>query len=312
MRNSLPPAVFIMGPTATGKTDLAMRLCDEFPFEIVSVDSALIYRDMDIGTAKPSADTLERYPHRLVNILDPAEVYSAAQFRSDALSAMDLISKKGKVPLLVGGTMLYFRALQHGLSVLPESDANVRTALQLRLETEGLEVLHEQLRKVDPQAATRIHPNDPQRILRALEVYELAGEPLSYILARQPDATLDYRILKLVLWAEKRDILHTRIANRFDHMLEQGFVDEVERLRTRGDLDLDKPSMRAVGYRQVWQYLDGDMNKNEMRERGVIATRQLAKRQTTWLRSEIECQRIDFETVSYERVVADVGAWLAK
>lgn len=283
-----------MGATATGKTDLAVWLCDRYPFEIVSVDSALIYRGMDIGTAKPSQSLLERYPHWLIDILDPSEAYSAARFRDDVLRAMEDIYRRRRVPLLVGGTMLYFRALQEGLSRLPEADPSTRALLQERIRREGLDVLHAELQRVDPQAAERIHPNDPQRILRALEVYRLTGKPISSLFQQGTDALTGFRLLKLALWVDDRSALHSRIAYRFEQMLAAGFVEEVAELKTRGDLNLTCPSMRTVGYRQIWQYLEGQLDREAMRERGIIATRQLAKRQVTWLRRESGLCRLDF------------------
>lgn len=283
-----------MGPTAAGKTDLAAQLCDRYPFEIISVDSALVYRDMDIGTAKPSQPLLARYPHHLIDILDPAEAYSAARFRDDALQAMQDINRRQRIPLLTGGTMLYFRALQQGLSRLPEADPDVRAALQKRLQREGPAALHSELRRVDPSSAQRIHPNDPQRITRALEVYMLTGRPMSAFFDEDDAGSPGFRLLKVALWAEDRRALHVRIADRFEQMLAAGFIEEVAGLKARGDLDLTCPSMRTVGYRQIWQYLDGEFDREAMRERGVIATRQLAKRQMTWLRSESDLCRLDF------------------
>ncbi|HEX7026978.1 MAG TPA: tRNA (adenosine(37)-N6)-dimethylallyltransferase MiaA [Gammaproteobacteria bacterium] len=283
-----------MGATATGKTDLAVRLCDRYPFEIISVDSALIYRGMDIGTAKPSKSLLTRYPHRLIDILDPAETYSAARFRTDALKAMRDISRRGRIPLLVGGTMLYFRALQYGLSRLPEADPHIRAALLERVKREGLDSLHMELRRLDPPAAQRIHPHDPQRILRALEVHRLTGKPISAFFQETDSSLPDFRLLKLALWVDDRNELHSRIARRFEQMVAGGFVEEVAQLKARGDLTSGYSSMRTVGYRQVWQYLDGEFNLETMCERGVIATRQLAKRQITWLRGESDLFKIDF------------------
>ena len=282
----LPPALMLMGPTASGKTALALTLVDQFPFEIISVDSALVYRGMDIGTSKPSADILKQYPHHLVNILHPEEAYSAAEFRSDALSLMEDIIRRNKIPLLVGGTMLYFRALINGLSDLPSADQDIRQVLENDFEKLGSHVMHQKLQTVDPEAAKRIHPNDPQRIQRALEVFQISGIPLSEWWEKEKKQKLPYTVLKLAITTSDRAILHDRIATRFSEMLEQGFVDEVNVLRERKTLSIDKPSMRSVGYRQVWQYLDGDFDYEEMRFKGIVATRQLAKRQLTWLRSE--------------------------
>lgn len=294
MSERLPPAIFLMGPTASGKTDLALALADALPCELISVDSALIYRGMDIGTAKPDKAALERYPHRLVDIRDPAESYSAAEFRADALVAMADIASRGRIPLLVGGTMLYYKALLEGLADMPSADAAVRAELEAWAAAEGWETLHRELARVDPQSAARIHPNDPQRLTRALEVYRVSGLTMSEHRQRQtaqnsgseaPGAgQLPYTVAQFVIAPEQRQVLHERIARRFHLMLEQGFVEEVEALRLRGDLHAGLPSIRAVGYRQVWDYLDGGLSREEMAERGIIATRQLAKRQFTWLR----------------------------
>jgi tRNA dimethylallyltransferase len=287
MTSRLPPAVCLMGPTAAGKTDLAVTLVEQLPMDIISVDSVMVYRGMDIGSAKPDSATLARAPHRLIDIRDPAEAYSAAQFREDALREMAEISGEGRIPLLVGGTMLYFRALLSGLSSLPSADAEIRTRLEAEAAVEGWASLHRRLADVDAAAAARIHPNDPQRIQRALEVYELTGVPLSDLQQQQQVVQpLPYRIIKLAVAPAERSILHQRIAQRFEQMLREGLVEEVESLRQRGDLHLDLPALRAVGYRQVWEFLDGDIGYTEMVERGIIATRQLAKRQFTWLRSE--------------------------
>ena len=288
-----PPAVFLMGPTASGKTDLAVELAQRFPFAIISVDSALVYRGMDIGTAKPDPATLQRTPHRLIDILDPAESYSASQFRADALREMQQIHRQGQIPLLAGGTMLYFRALQQGLSVLPSADTGVRARLNADLASAGLAALHNRLASLDPAAAGRIHPHDTQRILRALEVYAITGRSVTELYARQRDESPVYKIVKLVLAPVDRQVLHQRIEQRFNSMLAQGFVAEVERLRARGDLNLDKPSMRAVGYRQVWEHLEGRSDYPEMCRRALAATRQFAKRQLTWLRAEKEARWLD-------------------
>ena len=291
---TLSPAVCLMGPTASGKTDLAVALVETLPMDIISVDSVMVYRGMDIGSAKPDAGTLARAPHRLIDICDPAEPYSAARFRDDALREMADITAQGRIPLLVGGTMLYFRALLNGLSTLPSADADIRTRLEAEAEADGWASLHRRLAKVDPEAAARIHPNDPQRLQRALEVYELTGTPLSELQrSQQADQPLPYRIIKLAVAPVDRTILHERIAQRYELMLQNGLVDEVESLRQRGDLHQDMPALRAVGYRQVWEYLSGSLNYTEMVERGIIATRQLAKRQFTWLRSEPDLTLLD-------------------
>ena len=287
------PVLCLMGPTASGKTDLAVALHEALPVDIVSVDSVMVYRGMDIGSAKPEPEIRARAPHRLVDILDPAEAYSAARFREDALREIRAIHAAGRVPLLVGGTMLYFRALFGGLSALPSADPAVRSRLEAEAAGRGWPTLHARLAEVDPQAAARIHPNDPQRIQRALEVYELTGRPLSALQVAGAGETPPYRFVKLALAPAERSVLHERIARRFRQMLETGLVEEVEGLFRRGDLHPGLPSIRAVGYRQVWQYLAGELDREAMVERGIIATRQLAKRQFTWLRSETEVDWFD-------------------
>ena len=281
-------AVFLAGPTASGKTALAVELVKTGRFEIISVDSALVYRGMDIGSAKPDQATLDIAPHRLIDICEPTESYSAARFRDDALSAMDEIHAAGKIPLLVGGTMLYFRALQFGLSELPQSDPLIRERLEKLLRENGSEYLHGQLAKVDPQIVKRIHPNDPQRIMRALEVYEISGKPLSQLQASTGEQVIDYDVKKFVVAPANREILHQRIALRFHQMMNQGFEEEVRELMKTPGMHADLPSMRSVGYRQMLMYLDGTYDRDEMIERGIIATRQLAKRQYTWLRADSE------------------------
>lgn len=282
-----PLAILLMGPTASGKTDLAVDLVARLPCEIISVDSALVYRGMNIGTAKPGPAVLETAPHRLIDICDPCDAYSAARFREDAEREMAAIADAGRIPLLVGGTMLYFRALQQGLSRLPGADQEVRARLDEDAGIEGWSALHRRLAAVDPEAAQRIHPNDPQRIQRALEVFEITGRSLSDLLREDGDRpALPYRLLKLVRAPENRATLHRRIEKRFADMIERGFEDEVRSLWSRGDLTPDMPSMRCVGYRQMLKYLFGEYTYQQMVQRGVIATRQLAKRQLTWLRSE--------------------------
>ena len=281
-----PPVLFLMGPTASGKTALAVELVRRLPFEIISVDSAQVYREMDIGTAKPDAETRRIAPHRLVDILDPAEAYSAGQFRTDALREIAAIQAAGHIPLLVGGTMLYFRALERGLAELPTADPALRARLAAERAEQGGAALHARLARLDPAAAARIHPADSQRIQRALEVYELTGRPLTELCAVSRNESLPFRIVKWIVAPANRQVLHERIKQRFQLMLAQGFVAEVECLRRRGDLNPDAPSMRAVGYRQVWAYLDGRLDETAMVERGIIATRQYAKRQLTWLRAE--------------------------
>lgn len=308
---ALTPVIMIMGPTASGKTSLGLELAQHFPVEIISVDSALVYKSMDIGTSKPDQSMLDIAPHHLIDICDPVEAYSAAQFRNDALRLMDSISQKGKVPLLVGGTMLYYRALLNGLSELPSADPEVRVRLEQMLAESGLQALHQKLKSIDPVAAARIHPNDPQRIQRALEVYEITGKPISVWWQEQSDNSLPYNIVKLATMPEDRSLLHKIIEQRFDEMLEQGFVEEVESLRARGDLDLDKPSMRCVGYRQIWQYLDGEFDYAAMRNKGVVATRQLAKRQLTWLRREEDLHWITTaQTDTLQQALAKLASYL--
>lgn len=282
-----PAAVFIMGPTASGKTDLAIELAQHFPCEIISVDSALIYRGMDIGTAKPSAQELREYPHQLIDILDPAQSYSAAQFREDALDLMAQATQQGRLPVLVGGTMLYYKALVEGLALMPQADAKVRAQLEKQAAEQGLAELHAQLQQVDPESGLRIHPNDSQRLLRALEVWLVSGKTMTeHRLEQQArQQQLPYNVAAFALAPQQRSVLHQRIEQRFELMLKQGFLDEVKALQQRGDLHAQLPSMRSVGYRQAWEHLQGQYDFNEMRARGVAATRQLAKRQFTWLRS---------------------------
>ncbi len=283
-----------MGPTASGKTALAVALVEALPVEIVSVDSALVYRGMDIGTAKPDAATLARAPHRLIDICAPDEAYSAARFREDALAEIEAIHAAGRVPLLVGGTMLYFRALLDGLSPLPTADPAIRATLEAEARTHGWVYLHRRLAAVDPVAAARIHPNDPQRLQRALEVWMLTGRPISELQrVREGGLRSRFRVASVALVPRDRAVLHERIARRFDAMLAAGFVDEVASLRASGRLSLELPSMKSVGYRQVWQYLEGRLDYAGMREKGIVATRQLAKRQLTWLRGETALERID-------------------
>lgn len=280
----MQPVIFLMGPTAAGKTALALDLVQQANAEIISVDSALIYRGMDIGTAKPDAAEQALAPHRLIDILDPAEAYSAADFRRDALWHIADIQQKGKVPLLVGGTMLYFKALLEGISPLPEADPAIRVELEAQAALLGWQQLHQQLAQVDAVSAARIHPNDPQRISRALEVYLKTGKSLTEWTTEKGEA-LPYPVRQFAIAPTERAVLHQRIEQRFNLMLQQGFEQEVVALKQRGDLQPDLPSMRCVGYRQMWDYLDGLVPYSEMVYRGVAATRQLAKRQLTWLRS---------------------------
>lgn len=281
-----------MGPTASGKTDLAIRLRQQLPVEVISVDSALIYRGMDIGTAKPSADELALAPHRLIDIRDPAQAYSAADFRADALREMAEITAAGKIPLLVGGTMLYFKALLEGLSPLPSADPVVRAEIEQAAATRGWTALHEDLQRIDPVSAARIHPNDPQRLSRALEVFAISGKTLTELTQIQGDQ-LPYRVQQFAIAPATRAQLHERIAIRFQNMLEAGFEQEVRKLFERGDLNPDLPSIRCVGYRQMWEHLRGDYDAQEMAYRGICATRQLAKRQMTWLRGWPEVTWLD-------------------
>lgn len=282
MKKALP-VIFVMGPTASGKTDLAIDLFHKTPSELISVDSALVYQNMDIGTAKPTQAELEQAPHHLIDFLDPLESYSAADFRQDALKLIEQIQAKGKIPILVGGTMLYFKALLEGISPLPGADIEVRKAIELEAKEKGWAALHEELAKVDPDSAVRIHPNDPQRINRALEVYRISGQTLTQLSACKGDA-LPYEVLQFAIAPKDKKVLHQRIEQRFTQMIANGFEQEVKRLYDRGDLHLDLPSMRCVGYRQMWEYFEGKHDFDEMVYRGVVATRQLAKRQMTWLR----------------------------
>ena len=290
-----------MGPTASGKTAVAVALIDQLPVEIISVDSALVYKDMDIGTAKPDANLLLQAPHHLLNLIDPTSAYSAASFRSDALRLMAEITARGKIPLLVGGTMLYFKALQEGLSGLPEANPEVRAALDLEAAQIGWPGMHAKLALIDSVTAARLAPNDTQRIQRALEVHAISGETMSSLFAKQTSAALPYRLLKLALVPNDRAVLHERIAQRFDLMLEAGFLDEVRALLVKyPTLTQDATSMRCVGYRQALEHLAGDYDLAELRDRGIFATRQLAKRQLTWLRGmadslELDCLQSDLQ-----------------
>ncbi len=307
-----PLAIFLMGPTAAGKTALACALSERFALDIVSVDSALVYRGLDIGTAKPDPATRARFPHRLIDIRDPAEPYSAAEFAADAEREMAAVAARGRVPLLVGGTGLYFRALQQGLSELPEADPALRARLAAEAATQGWGALHARLAALDPAAAARIRASDPQRIQRALEVIAITGRPLS---AQQgaPRRRFPYRVLKLALIPAERTALHARIAERFAAMLAHGLLDEVRRLRARGDLGPDLPALRAVGYRQAWQFLDGAFDEAEFRDRAVFATRQLAKRQLTWLRGELDARAFDpFAAGAMAQVEDAVADFLAR
>lgn len=282
--SDLPPAIFLMGPTASGKTALALDLVSRFPCDIISVDSALVYRDMDIGTAKPGVGLLQQAPHRLIDMLDPSEPYSAAAFREDALREMADITRQGRIPLLVGGTMMYFKFLRDGAADLPQADEGVRKRLLEEANKHGWPHMHQRLAKVDPVAAERLKPMDSQRIQRALEVYEISEKTLTQHWEEQNHQSLPYHVVNLAVCPQERSVLHERIALRFHQMLQEGFLEEVQRLYDRGDLNVSMPSVRAVGYRQAWDYLSGDIDYDTMVERGIIATRQLAKRQITWLR----------------------------
>ena len=283
-----------MGPTASGKTRLAIELAHALNGEIISVDSALVYRGMDIGTAKPDLAEREGIPHHLMDILDPSEAYSTGRFRDDALTCIEDIHRRGRLPILAGGTFLYFNALLKGLAELPAADANIRAAIEAEAIQHGWNVMHEKLAQIDPVAARRIHPNDPQRIQRALEVYRLTGVSLS-ALCETPPAPLSFRFCKLALAPIDREALRTRIRQRFLTMIEQGLIDEVQALRSTGTLTPNLPSMRAVGYRQVWSYLEGHCTQDEMIELGITATQQFAKRQMTWLRKETDAFSLETE-----------------
>jgi len=303
------PVVCLMGPTASGKTEVALRLAETFPVDLVSVDSALVYRGMDIGTAKPDAATLARVPHRLIDIRDPEESYSAGEFVRDATAAIEDSLGRQRIPLLVGGTMMYFRALTEGIAELPEADAGLRAELDAAASEAGWPALHRELRAVDPLAAARINPNDSQRIQRALEVYRLSGDPLTAWQARARDSRPPYDYLKIALLGASRPALHARIAARWEAMLEAGLVEEVAALMARPGLTAMHPSMRAVGYRQIWAHLEGTDSLAEARAKGLAATRQLAKRQHTWLRSEPNILTLDpletDATVAISRVLRE-------
>lgn len=304
-----PPALFIIGPTASGKTGLAIKLMEHFPIEIISVDSALVYKEMDIGTAKPTTEELAKAPHRLISFLDPSQPYSAADFRKDALREMKEITDKGKIPVLVGGTMLYYRALENGLAELPKANPALREKLEAEAKQQGWDTLHQRMTAVDPEAGKRIHPNDQQRIQRALEVYELTGKALT---THQKEAKMDalpYRLMKIALIPD-REWIRDLAEKRFEIMLKLGFMDEVKKLHARDDLHADLPSMRSVGYRQAWDFLEGKLDENEMKERAVIATRQLAKRQMTWMRSEPNITPYDAQNYILEQIVSDIKTFL--
>ncbi|WNJ96950.1 tRNA (adenosine(37)-N6)-dimethylallyltransferase MiaA [Vibrio ruber] len=310
MSQQRPLALFLMGPTASGKTDLAIRLCQNFPIEIISVDSALIYRGMDIGTAKPTAAELALAPHRLIDILEPESAYSAADFRRDALQHMHEIVQNGKIPLLVGGTMLYFKALLEGLSPLPAANAEIRQQIEREADDSGWSALHQQLAEIDPESAARIHPNDPQRLSRALEVYRISGKTLTE-LTRTKGEVLPFDVVQFAIAPQERSELHRRIEIRFNKMIEAGFEDEVKALYARQELHADLPSIRCVGYRQMWEYLDGSCSLDEAVYRGICATRQLAKRQITWLRSWNDLTWLDSENIeqAYEIISNSIASY---
>jgi tRNA dimethylallyltransferase len=297
-----------MGPTASGKTALAMALCDALPCDIVSVDSALIYRDMDIGTAKPTEEELAKYPHRLINLRDATQSYSAADFCHDALAEIEKIRANNRIPLLVGGTMMYFKSLIEGISPLPAANSDIRQQIEAEAEQSGWQAMHEKLQNVDSVSAERIHPNDPQRITRALEVFRLTGKSLTQ-LTEKKGAKLEGDILQLAITPKERSTLHARIELRYQQMIEQGFEQEVINLKKRDDLNENLPSIRCVGYRQMWQYLNGEFDHKEMVFRGVCATRQLAKRQLTWLRS---WQNLHWLTTDDKTNLAQVLALIGK
>jgi tRNA dimethylallyltransferase len=309
---ALPPAILLMGPTASGKTAVAMALTRRFPVELISVDSAQVFRDMDIGTAKPDAATLQEYPHHLIDLISPEEAYSAAHFCTDALAAMADINAHGKVPLLVGGTMLYFKALLEGLADLPQACPKTRADIDLQAITHGWPAVHAELAKVDPEAAARLHATDAQRIQRALEVFRLSGRPMSALLAEGKSQRPPYQFLSLGLLPSVRSVLHERIAQRYDAMLSAGLESEVDMLRAKYQLNLNLPSMRCVGYRQIWEVQDGLAPRAEMRDRGIYATRQLAKRQITWMNNTLQpetfdCLANDTDAAIIERVARFLG-----
>lgn len=301
----------IMGPTASGKTALALRLAKVWPIEIISVDSALIYKGMDIGTAKPSQAERQQVPHHLIDLIDPAQSYSAADFVADAKRLVEEILQRGRLPVLVGGTMMYFHALQQGMADLPSADSVIRARLQAQYEQDP-QVLHQYLKSCDPVAAERIHYNDPQRLIRALEVYEITGEALTSLQARQSSVNWDVNLLKIGLIPKSRERLHQQIQRRLETMYQQGFLDEVRNLFARPDLQADLPSIRSVGYRQAWCYLSGEYDQNTFEQKALVATRQLAKRQLTWLRKELDLLTLDPFELSTDQQAEIVQAYLQK
>jgi len=308
---SLPIAIFLMGPTASGKTNVAVELVKHLPVELISVDSALVFRDMDIGTAKPDAATLARAPHHLIDIIAPTEAYSAAAFRHDALRLMHDITARKRIPLLVGGTMLYFKALRDGLSNLPRSSPEIRAALDAEIALHGIEYLHSQLAEVDGETAARLKPTDTQRIQRAMEIYRITGSPMSTLIGQEESAKLPYRILPIALVPGDRAVLHQRIATRFRAMLAHGLVDELHMLRKKYPLHPNMTAMRCVGYRQAWQFMESEINEAQLLETGLAATRQLAKRQLTWLRSmpdniELDCLAPDLAQTVLDKLTKNI------
>ncbi len=309
MNQSMQPVICLMGPTATGKTELAIRLVQQFPCEIVSVDSAMVYRDMNIGTAKPTPEELIKAPHQLIDLCDPVIAYSAGGFRQDAIAAMIKIINRGKIPLLVGGTMLYFHVLQNGMAVLPKAEDAVRESLLREAEKIGWQGLYRKLQHIDPKMAVQLHPNDSQRIQRALEIYEITGQTMTELRKVHSAQSLPYTFVNLIIEPQDRGCLHRRIEQRFKLMLKAGFLEEVAQLKSRHDLHDGLPSIRTVGYRQVWAYLNNEYSKEKMQERVIIATRQLAKRQLTWLRSWNMSCRFYFED---QRLFSQLALYLEK
>jgi tRNA dimethylallyltransferase len=312
MSRDLPHAIFLMGPTASGKTGVAVELAQRMPVELISVDSALVFRDMDIGTAKPDQATRARAPHHLIDIIAPTDAYSAAAFRHDALRLMKDITQRGRIPLLVGGTMLYFKALLEGLDDLPPSDPAVRAALDAEIALHGIEHLHGELAKFDAETAARLHTTDTQRIQRAMEIYRISGKPMSALIRQQTSHEFPYRVISIALVPSDRAQLHARIATRFKGMLEQGLVDELRALREKYPLHPDMTSMRCVGYRQAWQFMEGEIDNVQLLETGIAATRQLAKRQLTWLRSmpdniELNCLAPDLIKRVFDKLAEKLG-----
>ncbi|BBE50087.1 tRNA dimethylallyltransferase [Ferriphaselus amnicola] len=307
--SSLPPAIFLMGPTASGKTAVAVELAQRLPVELISVDSALVYRGMDIGTAKPDAATLAHAPHHLIDIIAPTESYSAAAFRHDALRLMTDITSRGKIPLLVGGTMLYFKALREGLSELPQADPAIRAQLDAEIAAHGIEQMHQKLAEIDPETAARLHNTDTQRIQRAMEIYLISGQSMSSLFARQTSYALPYSVTSIALIPSDRAVLHARIATRFETMLKHGLLEELSQLRKDYPaLHPDLPSMRCVGYRQAWQFQQGEIDEQGLQETGIAATRQLAKRQLTWLRGMddvigVDCLQADLTQQVFKTVL---------